>query len=592
MLESRNRFLIKIRILGRKVMRSTFNHKRTILFLFLQFALSFSAFGSDLFQFKGKVGFTQAEDVIVDHQLIDNDTKLLLIGQKYFQVWDVETSRLVSSAPHEILQFSPKGFVSAYLLLGLPRLLSWRPYLVDPDSKWIMTVERPDEKRPRIAVVRDIATAKRIASIDLPNISIDYISFSELNDEIFSIGKDGPSAAIAVWDRKTFQLKRQLVVEEYKWHQFIRNGSKAIVGSGDSKVLWSGPNIKQGDHLTLRDVGTGSTEKEFTAKDLKPRTAFQETTITIDEKHLVSKRDDRVFVWEINGDGQPKFEVAKSHPKEDLEFVSVVGGRHLVLSIDKKLTVYDIAGVGRPIYTVQPKVPEASVRLLNTAKDGKYLLVGDGSDLLVLETAGDGEPIFKIPRQSEKERFSTVKFADENYLVITRVNRSEKKPEKTEFYDPATGKIVYDLPIAPGSTVKFVANKKYLYTEGLGATLVWNFVEQKAFVIPLKIVSPSSDSENSTIYDSPYNAESTELSPDEKYILRHGDDVVSVFDIETGKEIQSIFDQEKVKYDKNNKVKKSGLGDAGWAANGRFVYALEAGSFSGKRRTVSFWTRN
>jgi hypothetical protein len=571
-----------------------FNYKRTFFVLFLQLALTFSAFGSDLFKYKGRVGFTQAEDFIVDHQLIDNGTKLLLIGQKYFQVWDVETSRLVSSAPHEIPQFAPKGFVSAYLLLGLPTLLSWRSYLVDPDSKWIMTIERPDEKRPRIAVVRDIATAKRIASIDLPNISIDYISFGELNDEIFSIGKTDLRAAIAVWDRKTFKLKRQLIVEEYKWHQFIRNGAKAIVGSGDSKILWSGPNIKQGDHLTLRDGGTGSIEKEFTAKDLKPRTAFQETTVTIDEKYLVSKRDDRIFVWEIDGDGQPKFEVAKSHPKEDLELISVVGGRHLVLSVDKKLLVYDLAGVGKPKYTLQSKVPDTTVRLVNSAKDGKYILVADGLDLFVLETAGIGEPIFKILRQSEKERFSSIGFTDENYLIITRVNRTEKKPERTEFYDPGTGKIIYDLPIAPGSTVKFTANKKYLYTEGLGATLVWNFAEQKAFIISLKTVTPSSsDSQDNTSYDnSPYNAESTELSPDEKYILRYGDDVVSVFDIETGNEIQSIFDVAKVKYDKKNKVKKSGLGNAGWAADGRIVYAFEGGGLFSRGKTVSFWARN
>jgi hypothetical protein len=44
-----------------------------------------------------------------------------------------------------------------------------------------------------------------------------------------------------------------------------------------------------------------------------------------------------------------------------------------------------------------------------------------------------------------------------------------------------------------------------------------------------------------------------------------------------------------VKYNKQNRVVKSGLGEAGWIGGGKYVYALESSGFFKKTSTISFW---
>lgn len=86
-----------------------------------------------------------------------------------------------------------------------------------------------------------------------------------------------------------------------------------------------------------------------------------------------------------------------------------------------------------------------------------------------------------------------------------------------------------------------------------------------------------------------YNTEYVELSPNEKYILRYGGNIVSVFETERGKEVQKIYNPRRAKYDKFNNLKKSGLGKAGWSDDGKFLYAFDGYSLFSGIRTVSFW---
>jgi len=309
-----------------------------ILTIIFAFTAAFAA-ADEVLEFKSKIGFSNGEDKIVEHRFIDNDKKLLIIGLKNLQIWDVENAKLLNSVPHQIPQFSPRGFVSTYLLWGLPKLLDWRPYLIDPNGKWIITTEKVGTNPLRSAVVRDLRDLKQIAVMDLPNVSTEYITFDENKNEILTFGITEKTGEFARWDIDKFTSKEFFSVKEYKWHQKIRDGEKMIVGAGDTKFSWSALLGKQGDSLTLRDVKSGTIEKEFTAKNLKPETAYQDTTVSADEKLLIARRNDRIFVWEINGDGQPKFEVSNPNPKGDFSFKEIVDRRFIVVKIDGKLHI-------------------------------------------------------------------------------------------------------------------------------------------------------------------------------------------------------------------------------------------------------------
>lgn len=67
-------------------------------------------------------------------------------------------------------------------------------------------------------------------------------------------------------------------------------------------------------------------------------------------------------------------------------------------------------------------------------------------------------------------------------------------------------------------------------------------------------------------------------------------DETSVYEAETGKRLQTIFDAERVKYsEKTNQIRSSGLDEAGWFRNSGYVYAKDSGGFLSDGRTISFW---
>lgn len=611
--------------------------RRISLILLVFLAATRCVFADDddaILHFKAKIGFMNGEDKIVEYKFIDKDKKLVIIGEKVLQIWDVENARMLSSAAHRIPQFAPRGFVSTYLLLGVPRLLDWRSFLIDADGKWIITIEKTDTRSLSSAVVRDLRTLRQIAVLDLPNVATDYVSFDDARGEIRTFGITDKNAAFGAWNPNGFALKESVSIKEYKWRQTIRADAKMIVGTGDTKTSWSGFGDKQGDRLTLRDAKTGAVEREFAAPNLQPESAYQTTTVSADEKFLISKRDERIFVWDIDGGGAPAFEISNPKPKGNLSLKEICDGKFIVVKIDDELRVYDVAGGGVPLLAISkqnPKEdldfariiggrfvvveagdkirlydvrngqtlkleiasdnPKDSVHFYGATTDGKFFVVRDDRKISVFETAGGAQPIYEIVRRSEKERFPTVKFIeDKNLLAVARVNRSEKKPPTTEFYDAPTGKILFDASFEAGYDMKFTPGGKYIYQTELGAFSVWNVAARKFFALALETYTPSSDP-NTIEYltESPRNTESVDFSPDFRYILRHGGNVTAVFETETGRHLQTIFNPDKVKYDKRSQIKKSGLGYAAWINDGKYVFALDAGNFFGGSKTISLW---
>ena len=82
------------------------------LLLLLAFSVMsvFASNDTEVLMFKAKVGFDRTEDKIIEYKFFDSGKKVFLLGAKSLQIWDVENNRLLNSAPHQIPQFSPKGF--------------------------------------------------------------------------------------------------------------------------------------------------------------------------------------------------------------------------------------------------------------------------------------------------------------------------------------------------------------------------------------------------------------------------------------------------------------------------------------------------
>lgn len=550
---------------------------------------------AETLQFKAKIGFDKDQDAIVSYKFLDNGKKVLIIGQRYLQFWDVENAKLLKSIPHNMTSLGNRGFFNS-IFLAIAQKTYWNPFFLDQNNSLMISTEKTSDGKTTSAMVWDLDTAKQLAILNLPkSISTDDVFVDREKNEIITRGQGEINSVFAIWDSQTYKLKSSISIDNYYWHKLLRNNEKIVVGSGDTKILWNTTG-KNGLNLNLRDMKTGAIEKEFTADGLLPKTSYLQTLVSKDERYLLSIRDKRIFIWDINESTKPKFEVSARNPTEKVEFIDLIDN-NLVVSVNKKLVVYDLAGDGKPKYELTSERNNDSVKLTDKTSDGRFIAVSDDTKVSVIEIAGTGKPIFEIVRTTEKERLKSVQFMnDENYLVVSRVNKSEKKLEKTEFYDLQTGNIKLEFPGTLEYFPKFIQGQKFLISRGFFSdTIIWNMLAKTSFTIRLKTYTPPSQTPeenvlNPTYDDSIKQIEFTSVSPDEKSILKYGGDLVTIFDIETGKEIQTIFNPEKVKYDKENKVKKSGLNDAGWSADGKYVYAFGLRGFFGYRETMSLWS--
>jgi len=546
-----------------------------------------NAFSDEEFlKYRGAVGFADRSDKIVDHEFTKDGKKLILIGEKNLQIWNVDSLKLIRSIPNSIDQFTPSsGFFSKYILLGLPKLLQWRPYLIDPNGKWIATIEKEPTAKGRLVIVRDLKNLDQIGTLSVDEFSAKWLSFDEQKNEILTTFEKGKANAFVSWKASDLSKTESIVIDEYKWHEKIQNGKKVIVGAGDSKFVL---NLKQGETLSLRDVATGETEKYFTADNLDPKTPFQDTEVTDDEKILISKRDDRLFVWDIDGDGKPRFEI----PGGDLgyKFKKILNDRFILASKEKDLYLFDIRGNGMPNMRFQALAPKDSVKFADISADGRFIALEEDERVRVFDLNGGGEPVLELRRDSPNERFRGIVFLNEfGSLAVGRANNADKKEFRSEIYDLTDFKLTKTYPRSFQPGYELILNDKYMFDESTGSASIWDPESGKAVFIPIKTETNSCSYDDTNCTETTSNAQRLYFNNDETRLIRTGDNSDSLWDVKSGERLQELFDKDKVKCNKRNEVKHSGLAETKWSADNSYVYALDMSGLFRTSRLIHFW---
>lgn len=595
---------------------------------------AFSAFaGDEVFQLKARVGFTGGEDEIVRHHFIDDGRRLVIIGLRNLQIWDVENAKVITQIPHQIPQFGPRGFISTYFLLGIPKMLNWREYVIDPRGRWIITAEKIGQEVDRSVVVRDLTDLKTIRTIKMRDSSVEFVALDENTGNLLTYGHKEKTASFGIYETNGFTPVEVITIPDYKWHQKIGDGSKMLVGSGDTKVIWTAINSKQGNSLTLRDVKTGAIEKEFGIENVKPNTAFVDAIVSPDEKFLIAKREGRVIVWEIAGDGKPLFEIAKPTPKTEFDVETIHAARFIVVFADHELQVYDVRQNGKRVLTVTPtskkedldftsiidnryaivrvqaKIhvydlesgslrlaiksdndPKDRVELRDVSYDYRKLAVADDERVAVYDIDGDGKPLLEIRRDSPKERFWVVKFFESRGLIgIARLNNAEKKAPRTEFYNLASGKLEFTAPFEMYGDAKFSDDDRLFYQVRLGAVDVWNRATGRSYMQQLETYTEeTTDYQGQTVYGDSHNWDEVMFSPDLKFFIRSGRKSTIVYETATGKQLQ-VLSQPPDDTDPKKKKRAGKVGDIGWAIPGKLLYAEEPFKIFGEQRTLMLW---
>lgn len=539
-------------------------------------------------KYRGAMGFADGSDKIAGFEFVKDGSKLVVIGETQIQIWDAKELKLIRSIPHTIDQFAPsKGFFSKYILLGIPKLLSWRPYVVDPNGKWLATIEKSELPNIRTVVVRDLQDLNKINELKLDGYSASYISYDEARDQVVGEFKKGKSNAYVSWDAVGLTQTKVLVIDDYKWHQEIKDGSKVIAGSGDSKFV---ANFKQGNTLTLRDVATGKIETTYSADGLKPETPFQETEVVANETLLVSKRDDRLFVWDIDGDGKPKIEFPVGNPKNTYNYQCVLNDRFIHLTKDNSLYIYDLIGNSDRLQEFRPTSKDRPFPA-DISKDGRFIAIQEAERVRVFEQGKD-VPVLEIVRDSPKERLRGIAFIEEfGVFAVGRANNAEKKPFRTELYDMSDFKLARSIPRFVSPFYRLIKQDKFFFDFGIGHAGIWDIEGTRSISFEINTATTDCSSDDINCSEETYNTERLTMNADETLAIKTGDRVTSVWDLNDGKLLQNLLLKDRAKYDKKNVLKESGVVDVKWSDDSSFVYGVnQTGTFSNTAiRTIHVW---
>jgi hypothetical protein len=550
-------------------------HLLTIIFSFVTICSVFGQSSQVIFKEKGKIGLPQSDDKFTYYKFLEGGKKVVLVGGKGVATWDLENLKMLDYFPYNVQEYYPVGKTGMILSFGIAALLKQGSVEIDPNGKWFAAIEGKKEERK--SVLRNLQTGEKIAELSLP---YPIESISNIGDYFVAWAKKEGEMKIGVWDNKTFTKKTIFAFNDYKWDRILKNSGKLLIGLGKSNFPWlSGIAVRSGN-LALYDLQTGKIEKLFTASNLIENDFFYDFQVTGDEKHLIARRDKRVFVWEVNGDGLPKLEIAPKSLKGKAEISEIVDDRILTVNVDNTFRVINFADSPNREYEL-PTFSDPNLNgSMNFVKKGNsiFYTFAAKSEAVLYDLDNNKSINLKANPLVEGERFESSAFIkNEKYWVVSRF----KKPEKTyrtEFYDAKTGKLEFEVPYELGNRTDFTADGNFLYTERIGNFYVWNRRENRYYQIPLKFSSsscPSSDdpSYSPTCSSETSNDEDIKLTPDQKYFIKYRKNQTVIYDIETGKEVQQLFDSEKVKYDKFNKIKDSGIGKLRFMPNGMLTNA-------------------
>ncbi len=274
-----------------------------ILVLFLLTFLRISALAqpsSVPLIFKTKVGFTDPSEKIVAQKFIDSNRKLVLVGRKSVQLWDVERGTLVESRRHEIpnlektdttVKISPDGNTAIVL-----DSFSWR--LIQREKKVFATVW-------------DLNTGKQIAVLERPTESVRYAEWSKNGETLITLSgiRNAKRTEIAFWDRRSLQLRNASIVVGYlSMHHLSRDGATLITSSEESTTGLLNM-LKTERRTSIWDAVAGKRLQEIAFDNGEtPSIWLWSGAVSPDERYIAaSGKDGKLGVWEFHYDAFPKY---------------------------------------------------------------------------------------------------------------------------------------------------------------------------------------------------------------------------------------------------------------------------------------------
>lgn len=311
-----------------------FMQPETMKYLLLILIFSLSVFGQDA-QFtpkkpqeilKLKNTFELKNDSIVNYSLIENDQKLLIIGKKIIQIWDVKTTKLISEVPNKIAQNHDFRFGT----------------IISPNGNFLIVFDNVYSEKPPIlikskkmgAAIYDLRTGSLVKVLEGETYDLAEAFWSDNEKTLVTrIIRDlrNREEEFCFLDGETLKYRNCFSAFQSNWHnkfKLSKDGTKFFINiSKEIKSL--GITLGTQSFIEIWDV-----DKVKLIKQLKlGEKSYNSNEIFLSKNEQFLAFADMTF--ELAGNNLPKFTVEKS-----ICGVSE-NGKYFIACEKKRLEFYD-----------------------------------------------------------------------------------------------------------------------------------------------------------------------------------------------------------------------------------------------------------
>ncbi len=298
-------------------------------------------------QDKGNFGLFVVDDYINQHQYLEQENQLLLIGSRNLQLLDLTNFKVVETRPIDLPYRDRRP---NYLDMDWPIRPDGR-YMVLLGLYALRTKTKTEDKQA--ASIIDLQTGKRAALLEHPDL-IRTATWSKngkalMTMDHFIIDSFTRALNVSFWDGETFAHRHSITVENVTWTYLSNDGDRFFAASGKGKSML-GIKYVSDDNSVVRiwKTRTGELEKTIAVGDAEFQPKTREIAISPDEKFLLMVKkhksvssEHRLLAWEINGNVTPKYELRPQPKIDDSRLEFSPDGKYFALDVGKNLQIYE-----------------------------------------------------------------------------------------------------------------------------------------------------------------------------------------------------------------------------------------------------------
>ncbi len=363
---------------------------RTLFLLALFAGISFAQSESEILRFKSRIVFNDAKETLVAQKIFDDDQRVVFVGVKTIQFWDLISGTLLASHPHEIPRLDKVDAALAF----------------SPDASKVIALDsftwRLIRKEKKVmATVYDLRTGKLITKLERPDESIREAEWSE--DGATLVTYNGGSVndkrtEVCFWNGDDFKFRGSVLLKGYVYYKKLLRDGKVFLAQTDNSDSYQFV-YGAADYLTAWDTRTAQPIQTFSS----------------------------------GGDRQGYPLVGNLTESE--KYAAMSAGSY----VRQRVSVWRVGGGESPIYEIFPQKKDGSIDLLGIADDYFFLYQ---NKTIEMRDAADGNLKLSIPNQKKfggRSRTFTIA-PDKKTFVIDDC-------EQAEFFDAANGRKKFTIDL-------------------------------------------------------------------------------------------------------------------------------------------------